>query len=117
MNFNSLPDIPPHPSKSCKVLTGKEAIARYKRYNHTPPKGPNRYLVILSKQTGGRYFNAVFMLEKHRPEGAMLTEFEYENEENQKEGLPHVQLLAEFMQITLNSAVEAGPETPNPFSN
>jgi len=117
MNFNSPSDLPAHPSKSCKVLTGREAIARYKRYKHKPPQGTKRYLVTLSKQIGGRYSNAIFMLEKHCPDGAMLTEFEYENRADQKEGLPHVQLLGEITQMTLNAGMTAGSETQNPFSN
>ncbi|MDA7933478.1 hypothetical protein N9B65_00370 [Akkermansiaceae bacterium] len=116
MNFNSLPDIPPHPSKASKVLTGKEAIARYKRYKHSQPQGANRFLVILSKQIGSRYFNALYVFDKHRPGGAMLSEFEYRNESDLKEGLPHVKLLGEITQRVLNAAMETG-ETFNPFAN
>lgn len=115
MNFDSLPDIPPHPSKTSRILTGEKAVERFQQYKHTPPKGVNRHLTILSKQMGSRYFNALFAFEEDYPEGAWIIEFEYKNKTDLEKGLPHVQLLGEITLATLNMAI--GPQTSNPFAN
>ena len=107
------PTFPPHPTVGSNIFTGKRARVQYALYKRPVPKGVGRYLATISRVSGGKYFNAFFMLDKDKPEEAMLLEFEYANKSDQKEGQPTVDLLAEITMMTLNSALE----TSNPFAN
>jgi hypothetical protein len=110
------PPFPPHPTVGSNIFTGKKARVQYALYKHPVPKGVRRYLATISRVSGGKYFNAFFMLDKDEPEDAMLLEFEYANKSDQKEGQPTVDLLAEITMMTLNSAIAGTSENPNPFA-
>jgi hypothetical protein len=108
------PPFPPHPTVGSNIFTGKKARVQYALYKRPVPKGVRRYLATISRVSGGKYFNAFLMLDRDKPEEAMLLEFEYANKSDQKEGQPAVGLLAEMTMMTLNSAIAGTSENPRP---
>jgi len=86
MNFN----LPEHVFKKSRPFTGRTALRRSRHYEFQVPDGHPQTMNFITRESGGRHFTAMLYLDQDSPHESLLTEFEYENEEDWEEGMPVV---------------------------